>query len=80
MNEENVYNDIPARHKEHVGFPINYCHLSLEQKFFVDSIFCAKIETRTDTVLYEIENIKDDLESALELTNNTISELKGKDK
>ncbi len=80
MNEENTYDNIPTRYKEYVGFPTNYSQLSLEQKFFVDSIFCAKLGIESDTTIYEIECIKDDLESALEVINKIMLELRGKRK
>ena len=77
MNEENLYNDIPARYKDCVGFPTSYCHLTLEQKFFVDSIFYAKIETERETIVADIECLRDDLEDALAIAKNTLVELRG---
>ena len=79
MNEETAYNDIPFRYKESVGFPISYCYLSLEQKLFIDSVFDAKTQNETDSLICDIECIKDDLESSLELANIALTELKGQD-
>jgi hypothetical protein len=77
MNEEEIYNDIPSRYKECIQFPINYCQLSIEQKMFVSSLFCAKLDTEKELIISDLVLLRDDLKDILTITENTLKEFRG---
>ena len=67
---EKGYEDMPYHIKENAGFPLRYYDLSVDQRFFVDSMFdsCYNIVTTEPEVNEEIENLKDLVE---EIQNST---------
>ena len=67
MNRDETYNNIPTRTKEDAGFPANYCHLSIEQKFFVDSLASDDIQSGyVNETLEELNYLANDIHDTIE--------------
>ena len=68
MNSDETYNNIPTRTKEDAGFPANYCHLSIEQKFFVDSLAPVDIQSEyvVSETLEELNYLASDIQDTIE--------------
>ena len=67
---ERSYEAVPYHEKENAGMPLRYYDLSVDQKFFVDSMFesCYNVVTTEPEVQEELENLKDLVE---EIQNST---------
>ena len=81
MAEEQVYEDIPSRYKEYIGFPEYYHQLTVEQKLFVNSICqvneeCDNMRKGYEDTVCEAEDLTEELETSLELAKNILSNLK----
>ena len=81
MAEEQVYEEIPNRYKEYVGFPLSYHQLTVEQKLFVNCICqvneeCDNMKKGYEDTVYDAENLTEELEASLELAKNILFNLK----
>ena len=67
---EQAYENMPYHDKENASFPMRYYDLSVDQKFFIDSLFdsCYNVITTEPEVQEELENLKDLVE---EIQNST---------
>lgn len=57
---EACYDELSYSEKEMIGFPYRYYDLSMEQKFFIDSMFesCYNMITNKVEVQEELENLR----------------------
>lgn len=72
-NVESVYDELPTRYKDTNNFPNRYYQLTVDQKFFVDSLFeaCYSAIMVNPDVNEEIENLCE-LTAELQTTMNNI--------
>ena len=75
-NIESCYDELSYSEKEMIGFPYRYYDLSVEQKFFVDSMFesCYNMITNKVEVQEELENLRS-LSEELQNSANTFYNL-----
>ncbi len=76
---EQGYDNMSYHEKENIGFPVRYYDLSVDQKFFVDSVFetCYAIVTRSVEVEEELENLKDLVDEIQNSTNAIYNTIRG---
>tara|TARA_B100000886_G_C20043342_1_gene334697 strand:+ start:74 stop:382 length:309 start_codon:yes stop_codon:yes gene_type:complete len=76
---EHYYNQVPYHHKEHVNFPHRYDNLSVDQKFFVDSLFetcyISFDEDEIQTVEEEVTSLTEYVDEIKTSVNNLLNVL-----
>ena len=76
---EYYYNQVPYHHKEHVNFPYRYDNLSVDQKFFVDSLFetcyISFDEDEIQTVEEEVTSLTEYVDEIKTSVNNLLNVL-----
>ena len=77
---EYYYNQVPFHYKEYVNFPYRYDNLSIDQKFFIDSLFetcyISFDEDEIQTVEEEVNNLTefvDEIKTSVNTLLNALS-------